>query len=94
MRKQVLEDGEWQQLKEVTLQHFPDHKSLFPHSYKNYCQVLHNLTVDEGLIVHGCCQLIPSTMQKGVLKELHKARQEAMWTKQQACLRAIPQKTL
>ena len=86
LRKQALEDGEYLQLREIILQGFPDHKSLLPDSCKKYWQARHSLTVDEGLIVHGCHLLIPSAMQKEILKELHKAHQGIVRTKQRACL--------
>ena len=37
-RKQALEDGEYQQLKEIILQGFPDHRSLLSDSARHTCR--------------------------------------------------------
>ena len=86
LRKYAAEDDEYQQLKAVILRGFPDHRSDLPDSCKQYWQVRHSLTVDDNLIVYGCCLLIPTRMRRDMLSQLHESHQGMVRTKQQARL--------
>ena len=86
LRECTVEDEEYQQLKEIILKGFPEHRSLLPESCKKYWQARNHLTLDEELIVHGCRLMIPAAMRKNVLKQLHKAHHGIVRTKQRARL--------
>ena len=86
LRSQAAQDEEYQQLKEVILNGFPNHRGELNESCKRYWQVRHSLTIDEDLIVFGCRLLIPRQMRKSVLNQLHEAHQGAVRTKQRARL--------
>ena len=73
LRQCAQEDGEYQQLREIILAGFPDHRGQLPDRCKKYWQARHHLTIEDGLIVHGCRLLIPAMMQRSVLKQLHQA---------------------
>ena len=60
MRECAQGDEEYQQLKRVTLQGFPDHRGQLPDGCKQYWQARHHLTLDNDLIVYGCRLLIPA----------------------------------
>ena len=85
LRECTAEDEEYQQLKKIVLKGFPEHRNLLPESCKKYWQAHHHLTLEE-LIVHGCRLMIPAAMRKNILKQLHKAHQGIVRTKQRARL--------
>ena len=60
---------------EFILNGFPKHHRQLPESCKRYWNVHQHLNLDDGLLVYGCRLLIPSTMRKHVLDNLHKAHQ-------------------
>ena len=86
LRKWADQDEEYQQLKAVILNGFPNHRSELNEMCKRYWQVRHNLTMDDDLIVYGCRLLIPQQMRKKVLMQLHESHQGAVRTKQRASL--------
>ena len=79
-------DEEYQQLKRVILQGFPDHRSQLPDGCKQYWQARHHLTLDNDLIVYGYRLLIPAALRRSILTQLHKAHQGIVRTKERACL--------
>lgn len=79
-------DEEYQQLKQVILQGFPDHRGQLPDGCKQYWQARHHLTLDNDLIVYGCRLLIPAALRRGILTQLHKAHQGIVRTKERARL--------
>ena len=86
LRQCAQEDGEYQQLREIILAGFPDHRGQLPDRCKKYWQARHHLTIEDGLIVHGCRLLIPAMMHRSVLKQLHQAHQGIGRTKERARL--------
>ena len=54
LRKIAKEDAEYQQLQQLILNGFPDHRSQLPDSCKQYWAARDHLTIDDDLIVHGC----------------------------------------
>ena len=64
LRQQTRQDEEYQQLKSIIMQGFPNHRGDLPESCKHYWQLRHHLTVDDDLIVYGCRLLIPSQMRR------------------------------
>ena len=86
LRTYAEQDMEYQQLKEVILKGFPDHKKALQDSCKQYWHVRHHLTLDEDLIVNGCRLVIPVGMRREVLNQLHEAHQGVVRTKQRAKL--------
>ena len=88
MRLQHLRDGaandpEYQQLSEIILYGFPDHRQQLPEWFWG---VREHLSFDDGLIVHGCRLLFPTMMRQRILADLHESHQGAVHTKQRARL--------
>jgi len=65
---------------------FPNNKGDLPELCRCYWQSRHHLTVEDDLIVHGCCLPIPRQMRRDILKQLHESHQATVRTKQQARL--------
>ena len=86
LRQCAQGDEEYQQLREIILAGFPDHRGQLPDKCKKYWQARHQLTVEDELIVHGCHLLIPAMMRRSILKQLHQAHQGVGRTKERACL--------
>ena len=78
----AAQDPEYQQLLTRIIDRFPDCRHQLPESCRWYWNVREHLSVDDGLIVYGCCLIIPSAMRQEVFTPL--------WltpgVKQQACL--------
>ena len=60
LQAQAAQDKEYQQLKEVILNGFGNHRGELNESCKRYWQVRHSLTIDEDLIIFGCRLFIRS----------------------------------
>ena len=75
-------DDTYQQLKEVILQGFPDHKNQLPERLRQYWE----LSIEDDIILHGCRLLIPIAMRKKILECLHSSHQGIVRTKQRARL--------
>ena len=86
VRECAQKDDEYQQLKRMILEGFPDHRGQLPDGCKQYWQARYHLTLDNDLIVYGCRLLIPAALRKGVLAQLHKAHQGIVQTKERARL--------
>ena len=85
LRKIAKEDAEYQQLQQLILNGFPDHRSQLPDSCKRYWAARDHLTIDDDLIVHGCRLLIPISMRSQVLST-SRFHQGSVRTKQRAHL--------
>ena len=79
-------DPDYQQLRDIILNGFPDHRHQLPESCRRFWNVREHLSIDEGLIVHGCRLLIPTAMRQKILSDLHASHQGAVRTKQRARL--------
>ena len=86
LRQQALQDNEYQCLRQVIMKGFPDHRSQMPELCRRYWQIRHHLTIDDELIVYGCCLVIPSPIRRTILTELHRGHQGIVQTKQRASL--------
>ena len=86
LREQAVKDPEYQQLQTVILNGFPSHRQQLAEACRRFWNVREHLSVDDGLIVHGCRLLIPTTMRPQVLSDLHDAHQGSVRTKQRARL--------
>ena len=86
LREQAVKDPEYQQLQTVILNGFPSHRQQLPEACRRFWNVREHLSVDDGLIVHGCRLLIPTTMRPQVLSDLHDSHQGSVRTKQWAGL--------
>ena len=86
LRQQASQDEEYQLLKDVIMKGFPNSKGDLPELCRCYWQSHHHLTVEDDLIVHGCCLLIPHQMRRHILKQLHESHQGTVRTKQYAWL--------
>ena len=84
IHKHAAQDEQYQLLQNFILKGFPKHCRQLPESCRIYWNVHQHLTLDDGPIVYGCRLLIPSTMRKKVLDNLHEAHQGVLRTKQRA----------
>jgi len=67
VRHHVLHDPEYQQIYKIILDGFPNHRTKLPDSCQPYWTARENLSIDNDLIVHGCCLLISPAMHHQVL---------------------------
>ena len=79
-------DDTYQQLKEVILQGFPDHKNQLPERLRQYWQVRRELSIEDDIILHGCRLLIPIAMRKKILECLHSSHQGIVRTNNEPVL--------
>ena len=86
LQEKAANDPEYQQLREIILNGFPDHRQQLPESCRRFWNVREHLSIDNGLIVHGCRLLIPTSMRQQVLSDLHDSHQGSVRTKQRARL--------
>ena len=75
LRKHSQQDAEYQQLKKLILNGFPNHRHQLPESCKRYWNVREHLTLDDDLIVNGFRLLVPHTMHLQILSQLHESHQ-------------------
>ena len=75
LRQRVETDREYQDLKCVIQNGFPDQKGSMPDHLKKYWGVRDTISVDDDLIVHGCRLLIPLSLRPTILSRLHEAHQ-------------------
>ena len=80
------QDKEYQMLKGFILNGFPTHFHQLPEPCRKYWNVKQHLTLDDNLIVNGCCLLIPTQMWKEVLSQPHESHQGSVRIKQRARL--------
>ena len=86
LRKLAEADDEYQRLKDYVLKDFPDHRQSLHECCKRYWQARQHLSIEDGLLTHGCQLFIPSQMRPKVLSQLHEAHQGSTRTKQRAHL--------
>ena len=86
LQDHAKKDGIYQQLKDVILQGFPDHKNQLPERLRQYWQVRRELSIEDSIILHSCRLLVPTAMHKKILEDLHSSHQGIVRTKQQAHL--------
>ena len=87
LRRYAANDEEYQQIKSLILNGFPDRRNQLPERCRRYWSVCEHLTLDEDLIVYGCRLLIPSKMRQEMLAQLHESHQGLVRTKQRAQLK-------
>ena len=85
LRQQALQD-EYQYLWQIIMKGIPDHCSQVPELIRHYWQVRHHLTINDDLMVNRCHLVIPSSMRKSILDQLHREHQGMVRTKQRAHL--------
>ena len=66
-RKLAEADNEYQQHKDYVLKGFPDHRQSLHECCKHYWQARQHLSIEDGLLTHGCQLVIPSQMRPKVL---------------------------
>jgi len=86
LREEAAKDQEYQQLHRFITQGFPDHRTQLPEACRRYWGIREHLTLDDGLIVYGCRLLIPVSMRRMVLANLHESHQGSVRTKERARL--------
>ena len=75
LKELAAHNPEYQQLQQIITQGFPDHHNQLPDSCRRYWNIREHLTVDDGMIVYGCCLLIPTAMRQQALANLHDSHQ-------------------
>ena len=65
---------------------FPEHRSQLPEVCRRYWCVRDQLSLEDGLVLYGCRLLIPVSMRREALQQLHESHQGAVRTKQRARL--------
>ena len=86
LRQCAEKDQVYQQLQHYVLHGFPDHRHQLPDECRRYWNIRSQLAMDDGLVTYGCRLLIPHSMRRGVLAQLHEAHQGSVRTKQRARL--------
>ena len=79
-------DDSYQKLKNYVMKGFPDHRHSLHECCKRYWLVRQHLSIDDGLLTHGCTLAIPSQMRSSILSQLHDCYQGSTRTKQRAHL--------
>ena len=69
-----------QQLKNYIYNGFPSKRSQLPDQCRRYWNVHNQLTLEDDLIVLGCCLLITLTLRHSVLAQLYGAQQGSVRT--------------
>ena len=62
LQKHAKDNPEYQQLRRIVSKGFPSHHNHLPEVIRRYWNVRHQLTLEDDLVVYGCCLLIPTTM--------------------------------
>ena len=86
LRRYAEADDSYQKLKSYVMKGFPDHRHSLHECCKRYWQARQHLSIDDGLLTHGCRLVIPSQMRSSILSQLHEAHQGSTRTKQRAHL--------
>jgi len=75
VHRQATEDSAYQELKHYIMEGFPDHRRLLPEAIKPFWQVRQHLSIEEKLIVYACRLVIPRSLRRQMLSQLHEAHQ-------------------
>ena len=79
-------DAEYQKLRHYIIDGFPKHRHELPDECKPYRNIQVGLSIEDDLIVFGHRLVIPHSMIRKVLQQLHKFHQGQVRTKQRAQL--------
>ena len=75
LRQHADQDQDYEALKSVITEGFPNQKSSLPDPLKGFWGVKDQLSIDDNLIVYGCRLLIPTSLRATMLSRLHDAHQ-------------------
>ena len=75
LRHHAEQDQAYQVLKLVIKEGFPSTKASLPDTLKRFWSIKDHLSIDDDLIVYGCCLLIPTSLRATMLSRLHDAHQ-------------------
>ena len=78
LRDHTEQGQAYQALKLVIAEGFPSVKASLPDSVKRFWSVKDHLSINNDLIVYGCCLLIPTSLHTTMLSRLHNAHQLAL----------------
>ena len=78
LRKLAETDNEYQR--------FPDHRHALHECCKRFWQAHQHISIEDGLLTHGCRLVIPSQMRPKALAQLHEVHQGSTRTKERARL--------
>ncbi|TRY72420.1 hypothetical protein TCAL_09540, partial [Tigriopus californicus] len=81
IRHKTERDSVLVKLKKTIVQGFPEHKADLDVELRDYWKVRNKLTTIDGLILYGATRIVvPTTLRKEVLEELHAAHQGRVHT--------------
>ena len=86
LREHAAKDQLYQDLKKVITSGFPNQRGSLPEPLRAFWGAKDNLTIDDDLIVYGCCLLIPVGLRPSMLSRLHEAHQGVSRSKARARL--------
>ena len=84
LRYHAAQNPEYQLFQKLVLNGFPAHRNQLQESCRRYWNAREHLSIDDNLIIHGCHLLIPTSMRRQVLLDLHESHQGSVCTKQRA----------
>ena len=84
LRSSSSKDEEYQSLVGMVTTGFPKSKSDLPQCLLPYWQHQSDLTVEDGIVLKGCRIVVPRSLRKKCLQDLHKSHQGVVRTKQRA----------
>ena len=84
LQEAALADPDYQLLRQTVLNGFPACKTALPHPLRPYWNGREHLLVDNGLVLRGERLVIPRSLRRSVLRDLHAAHQGLTRTKQRA----------
>ena len=82
--KAIASDGDYQKLLQVVGEGFPDSHKHLPASVQQYWCVREHLSVQDGVVLKGNCIVVPRTLRRMVLEDLHASHQGLERTKRRA----------
>lgn len=84
VQQSTVADQDLQDLIQFIRNGFPNDKGNLPLNLRQFWHIRDKLTVDDGIILHGCRCVIPRAMRKQIVEDLHSSHQGLEKTKQRA----------
>ena len=75
LREHADKDDEYNHLKQVVMEGFPDDRNKLPDDLKKYWRIKENLTVDDDLLLYGVRLYVPKSLRPALLVRMHEAHQ-------------------
>ncbi|XP_042213043.1 uncharacterized protein LOC121860084 [Homarus americanus] len=85
LRKVAAEDDTYQKLYDAVALRFPMVRKTVPPALWDFLEIRDNISIDEGLLLHGARIVIPAAARRNVLYRLHDSHRGIEATKRRAC---------